>query len=243
MTWKLSGYCWKQHIINLNKTEDTMKELDDNQKARLADYLNGRTVDLTDEELNMLAEDDELANECLMIAEVADDAQTAQVKKEVKTFRMNLVWISVAACLVFGVLVAVFHNDNSQTPSVAVMQQDITQKGYNELSSASRFQTASVKGDFFSARPDVAFDIEPAQQDKVTDNDIVKVFVSENANPIYETKVISKKVKDKTTKKVKKVKMVKFADGFAQGVYSYKIYHDNNIVDRGGFMIGEEDAK
>ena len=92
-----------------------MKTLDNNQKARIADYLNGRAINISDEELQMLADDDQLASECIEIAEIAAEASregvivqfpkanqnTAQPQAQrnnSKTLRMVI--MAAAACLV-----------------------------------------------------------------------------------------------------------------------------------------------
>ena len=60
-----------------------MKEIDDNLKAKFADYLNGKKVRLSDEELALLSEDDDLAKECLEIADISSEYDKEETKRGV----------------------------------------------------------------------------------------------------------------------------------------------------------------
>gem|GEM_PF-3221862 len=108
-----------------------MKTLDNNQKARLADYINGRPVNISDEELQMLADDDQLASECIEIAEIAAEAELqqgiivqfpktqastphAEKKSSGKTLRMII--MAAAACLVLAIAIPLIINSDA-TPT------------------------------------------------------------------------------------------------------------------------------
>ena len=38
----------------------------------------------------------------------------------------------------------------------------------------------------------------------------------------------------------KKVKKIKFKDGLAEGLYEYRVFHNEVQVDQGGIVIGED---
>lgn len=217
-----------------------MKTLDDNQKARIADYLNGKPVMLSDEELDMLAQDDGLAEECLMIARVSDQYDGSVVKKEVKNFKMNVVWFSIAACLMVALMVTVFTESNQpgSQAEVASMEPGDAGNGYIEVAGVQTAALDPGQG-FYTAAPNTPFEMF-FEDDKVQEDDAVEVFAADNKKtPIFKTKVTSEKSKDRKLKKDKKVKKVKFNDGFAAGLYEYKVYHDGVVVDEAGILIGE----
>jgi len=221
-----------------------MVELNDNLKARYADYINGKKVNLSDEELNMLAQDDALAAECMQIAEISSEYDSQEIKKGVKNFKLNVLLVSVAACLMVALMITVFYEnqtDNSQTKVSALSANQEPEKGWGELSEGAsgsvKTASTSTSGDFYTAAPDTPFELEPAQQGKIFENDPVDIFVSGNPVPVMKANVKSVKSKDQKEKKVKKVK---FKDGLAEGLYEYRIYHEGRQVDQGGFVIGQD---
>ena len=221
-----------------------MKEIDDNLKAKFADYLNGKKVRLSDDELALLSEDDDLAKECLEIADISSEYDKEETKRGVKTFKLNVLLFSVAACLLVALVVTVFYDSNHQatTSVVSLDSNSEADKGWGELSSsaAHTLQTASVNSSsgFYTAAPDTPFEVEPAQQEKIVDNDIVRIYTAENPMPIMQTKVKSEKNKEKNGSK--KVKKIKFEDGLAEGLYEYRIFHNEIQIDQGGIVIGED---
>jgi hypothetical protein len=221
-----------------------MTVIDDNLKARYADYLNGKKAVLSDEELELLSEDDALAAECLEIADISSQYDDAVVKKDVKTFKINVWLFSVAACLLVALVVTVFYEngDGKKGSTASLSPNEEPQKGWGELSSeaSGTIQTASVNssGGFYTAAPDTPFEVEPAQQEKIEANDIVKVFTADNPTPIMQTSISSEKSKNK--KDSRKIKKIKFKDGLAEGLYEYRIFHGGEQVDQGGIVIGED---
>ena len=206
-----------------------MKEIDDNLKARFADYLNGKAVKLSDEELEMLSEDDNLAAECLEIAEISSDYEAMQVKKSVKSFKLNVLFLSVAACLLAVLVVTVFYENDTPTAVSTLNPNAEPQKGWGELSgeAGQSVKTASANSDgFYTAAPGMPFEVEPARQNDIYENDTVKIYTADNPTPIMITKIENGKVK--------------FEDGLAEGLYEYRVFHDSKQVDQGGIVIGEE---
>lgn len=220
-----------------------MQMPDDNLKAKFADYINGKKVSLTDEELELLSGDDALAAECLEIAEISSQYDNQEVDRNVKTFKLNVLMLSVAACLMVALLVTVFYeNADKNSTTAALTPNEEPQKGWGELSSnaSGTVQTASAESGsgFYTAAPDTPFEVEPAQQDDIQENDVVKIFTAENPTPIMQTNIKEEKSKDKKDKK--KVKKIKFEDGLAEGLYEYRVFHNEVQVDQGGIVIGED---
>ncbi|MBQ3657690.1 MAG: hypothetical protein II956_12735 [Bacteroidales bacterium] len=216
---------------------------DDNLKAKFADYINGKKVSLTDEELELLSSDDALAAECLEIAEFSSQYDTQEVDRNVKTFKLNVLLLSVAACLTVALLVTVFYeNADKNSTTAALTPNENPQKGWGEISTnaTGTVQTASTMSGsgFYTAAPDTPFEVEPAQQDDIQENDLVKIFTTENPTPIMQTNIKAEKSNDKKDKK--KVKKIKFKDGLAEGLYEYRVFHNDVQVDQGGIVIGED---
>ena len=212
-----------------------MKEIDDNLKAKFADYLNGRNVVLSPEESDMLAEDDALAAECLEIAEISSEYESTAVKKSVRTYKLNVAVLSLAACLVAALVITVLYDGGEDDTRVSSLNPGReADKGWNELSggASKTVVTASSSSEgFYTAAPDTPFEVEPARQDAVSENDTVKIFTAENPVPIMTTTVENGK---------KKVKKIRFKDGLAEGLYEYRVFHDDVQVDQGGIVIGED---
>ncbi len=124
-----------------------MKTLDNNQKARIADYLNGRAINISDEELQMLADDDQLASECIEIAEIAAEASregvivqfpkanqnTAQPQAQKNNSKaLRMVIMAAAACLVIAIAIPLFikndttNTDNNTAANVSSSEQQQT---------------------------------------------------------------------------------------------------------------------
>ncbi len=152
-----------------------MKTLDFNQKARIADYLNGRPVNISDEELQMLADDDQLASECIEIAEIAEEAalptEATSSKNSGKLIRMVI--LAAAACLVIAIAIPLFTKSDNPAANTTAEQQNTPRKrsmgilsaksldkGYYEMPEefAKMIQSASTKG-FFDFEPETPFDI------------------------------------------------------------------------------------
>ena len=184
-----------------------------------------------------------MAAECLEIAEYSSQYEAQEVDKNVKTFKLNVLLLSVAACLTVALLVTVFYeNADKNDMTAALTPNEEPQKGWGELSSdaSGTVQTASAESGsgFYTAAPDTPFEVEPAQQGEIQENDIVKIYTSENPTPIMQTNITEEKSKDKNDKK--KVKKIKFKDGLAEGLYEYRVFHNEVQVDQGGIVIGED---
>lgn len=204
-----------------------MKELDHNQKARLADYLNGKPVEITDEELNLLAEDDNLAAECLSIAEISSeyDRQTAPAKND-NSRVIRMVIMAAAACLVAVLTITVLQDSNnaSQTTSPSLAEADQPDQGFSELPKefAKFVETASTStqgNDLYTAEPNTPFDIELSQ---AYENDTLLL-----CNTRKEI-VMRLPVEDKVVP----------VEGLKAGLYCYYLVY--NHKEMGAIIIGKE---
>lgn len=152
----------KETKCNNNKKPEIMRELDNNQKARLADYVSGRPVELSEDELGLLAEDDALAAEVLEIAEIASQAEMENEQGKGKTIRMIL--MSLAACLALGISMGLVLQNaakNDPIPQKATMASaSAPDMGYTDMPDdfEALLQTASAKN-IFDHKPDEAFDL------------------------------------------------------------------------------------
>lgn len=205
-----------------------MKQLDNNQKARIADYINGKPVTLTDEELQLLAEDDNLAAECLNIAEISKEYdETASMKKRGNGRVIRMVLMAAAACVVAVLAIAVMQDSNTAThsassPSLALAE--LPDNGFSELPKefAKFVETASASSngnDLYAAEPDTPFDIELSQ---AFDGDTLLL-----CNTKKEI-VLRLPVEDKVVP----------VEGLKAGLYCYYLIY--NPKEMGAIIIGKE---
>jgi len=202
-----------------------MKQLDHNQMARLADYINGKPITLDDSEIKMLAEDDELAKECLQIAEISAQCSQTQAKKSPKTFRIALT--AIAASLILAISIAfLIKNDNSNIatqhqPKISAAMS--TDAGYSQLPKEfeAMIQTASTK-DYFDYEPNTPFDIEFS-----TEINADTLFLY---SPSVETPLITIPVSGATAT---------ITPGLAAGLYYYYLkYH---VKERNAISVGSNE--
>ena len=228
-----------------------METLDFNQKARLADYINGRPVNISDEELKMLADDDQLASECIEIAEIAEEAsrqgqgvqvkfpQTAQ-KSSGKTIRTVI--LAAAACLVIALAIPLFiksdgnsnggnhttitASDHPSTPrkrSMGILSAKSLDKGYYEMPEefSKMIHSASAKG-FFDFEPETPFDIIFSAP--------VKPDTLYLCSPRVKTPLMTIPVSGESAT---------ISPGLASGLYYY--YLKYNLKERNAIAIGTDD--
>lgn len=222
-----------------NLTHKAMKTLDNNQKARIADYINGRPVNISDEELQMLADDDHLASECIEIAEIADQAsketEAAFTKKSGKVIRMVI--MAAAACLVVAIAIPLLiqgdtpgynttAEQQSATPrkrSMGILSSKSLDKGYYELPEdfAKMIQSASAKG-FFDYEPETPFDIIFSTS--------IKPDTLYLCSPRVKTPLMTIPVSGESTT---------ISPGLASGLYYY--YLKYNLKERNAIAIGTDE--
>lgn len=238
-----------------------MKTLDHNQIARLADYLNGRQVDITDEELQMLANDDQLAAECIEIAEIAAEAslpgiqvqfpkqntqttsQRQAQKSSGKTIRMII--MAAAACLVLAVAIPLFIKgdtvstdaQNTGTSTVTDAQQTATprKRSMGILSAKSLDKGYSELPDEFEGMIRSAHTKGFFDHAPETPFDIVFATNIES-DTLY---LCSPRVKTPLMTLPVSGKSVTITDGLASGLYYY--YLKYNVKERNAISIGSED--
>lgn len=199
-----------------------MKELDNNQMARLADYINGKPVQLTDEELQMLAEDDDLAAQVMEIAQISQEAEASMGKAKGRTIRMIV--MAAAACLVMGLAMGlIFQNGTGRraTGTSSLMASQEVSKGYTNIPKEfeSLIQSASTKG-AFDFPPDQPFDITLSRS---FDNDTL-VLCNTEAKQLIKTRVNGN---------------LASIEGLASGLYYYYLIY--NPTEKGALSIGVDE--
>ncbi|MCR5454858.1 MAG: hypothetical protein K6F33_07730 [Bacteroidales bacterium] len=215
-----------------------MKTLDFNQKARIADYINGRPVKISDEELQMLADDDQLASECIEIAEIAEEAsqQTVATSSKNSGKLIRMVILAAAACLVIAIAIPLFTKSNAPASNTTAEQQSTTprkrsmgllsakslDKGYYEMPEefAKMIQSASTKG-FFDFEPETPFDIMFSTS---IEPDTLYLY-----SPRVKTPLITIPVSGESAT---------ISPGLASGLYYY--YLKYNLKERNAIAIGSD---
>jgi hypothetical protein len=228
-----------------------METLDFNQKARIADYINGRDVHISDEELKMLADDDQLASECIEIAEIAEEASRQELGVQVKFPKpaqksssnktIRTIILAAAACLVIALAIPLFIKsdgnlngsqstvsaaDQPSTPrkrSMGILSAKSLDKGYYELPEefSKMIHSASAKG-FFDYEPETPFDIIFSAP--------VKPDTLYLCSPRVKTPLMTIPVSGES---------VTIAQGLASGLYYY--YLKYNLKERNAIAIGTDD--
>jgi len=203
-----------------------MREFDNNLKARLADYVNGLPVKLTESEINLMADDDDLAAEVLEIAAISKEAgvvvASANEQGRGKTIRMII--MSLAACLVIGLsLGLVFQsakNDGNVAPqgNSALTAASAPDRGFANLPEdfESLLQTASSRSSF-DHKPNEAFDLTLGQ---AYDDDTL-VLCNANGQELLKAKVNGDIVP---------------IEGLSEGLYYYYLIY--NPKEKGALAIG-----
>lgn len=199
-----------------------MRELDNNQKARLADYVNGLPVKLTENEINMLAEDDDLAAEILEIAEISREAGNAKAQGRGKTLRMVI--MSLAACLVIGITLSMVlrsaqdENQPSAGKISSLAAASAPDKGFANLPKdfESLLQTASARSNF-DHKPNEAFDLMLSNS---YDDDTL-ILCNANGQQLLKAKVNGNIVP---------------IEGLSEGLYYYYLIY--NPKEKGALAIG-----
>lgn len=236
-----------------------MKTLDNNQKARIADYLNGRAINISDEELQMLADDDQLASECIEIAEIAAEASregvivqfpkanqnTAQPQAQrnnSKTLRMVI--MAAAACLVLAIAIPLFikndttNTDNNTAANVSSSEQQQTaprKRSMGILSAKSLDKGYSelpeeYAGLIKSASAKGYFDFEPETPFNIVFSAPVKPDTLYLYSPRVKTPLLTIPVSGESAT---------ISPGLASGLYYY--YLKYNLKERNAIAIGTED--
>ena len=230
-----------------------MKTLDHNQKARLADYLNGRPVNISDEELQMLADDDQLAAECIEIAEIAAEAsqgqgvviqfpKNAQKTSSASSNKTIRTIILAAACLIIALAIPLFiksdgNNTNGDPSSVASADQPSTprkrsmgilsakslDKGYYEMPAEFSKMIQSASAKGF-------FDFEPETPFDIIFSAPVKPDTLYLCSPRVKTPLMTLPVSGES---------VTISPGLASGLYYY--YLKYNLKERNAIAIGTDD--
>ncbi len=215
-----------------------MKELDNNQKARLADYINGMPVEVSDEELQMLSDDDKLAAECIDIAEIAAEADAVSTESETqkssskpagKTIRMVI--MAAAACLLIAIAIPLVTKSDTQDTgqpaprkrTTGILSAKSLDKGYYELPQefSSLIQSASTKG-YYDYAPETPFDIMFSQP--------IKPDTLYLCSPRVKTPLMTIPVSGESAT---------ISPGLASGLYYY--YLKYNLKERNAISIGTDD--
>jgi hypothetical protein len=231
-----------------------MKTLDHNQKARLADYLNGRPVNISDEELQMLADDDQLAAECIEIAEIAAEASQGQgvviqfPKNAQKTSSassnktIRTIILAAAACLIIALAIPLFiksdgNNTNGDPSSVASADQPSTprKRSMGILSAKSLDKgyyemPAEFSKMIQSASAKGFFDFEPETPFDIIFSAPVKPDTLYLCSPRVKTPLMTLPVSGES---------VTISPGLASGLYYY--YLKYNLKERNAIAIGTDD--
>lgn len=231
-----------------------MKTLDHNQKARLADYLNGRPVNISDEELKMLADDDQLAAECIEIAEIAAEASQGQgvviqfPKNAQKTSSassnktIRTIILAAAACLIIALAIPLFiksdgNNTNGDPSSVASADQPSTprKRSMGILSAKSLDKgyyemPAEFSKMIQSASAKGFFDFEPETPFDIIFSAPVKPDTLYLCSPRVKTPLMTLPVSGES---------VTISPGLASGLYYY--YLKYNLKERNAIAIGTDD--
>ncbi len=231
-----------------------MKTLDHNQKARLADYLNGRPVNISDEELQMLADDDQLAAECIEIAEIAAEASQGQgvviqfPKNAQKTSSassnktIRTIILAAAACLITALAIPLFiksdgNNTNGDPSSVASADQPSTprKRSMGILSAKSLDKgyyemPAEFSKMIQSASAKGFFDFEPETPFDIIFSAPVKPDTLYLCSPRVKTPLMTLPVSGES---------VTISPGLASGLYYY--YLKYNLKERNAIAIGTDD--
>ncbi len=232
-----------------------MKTLDNNQKARLADYINGRAVNISDEELQLLADDDQLASECIEIAEIAAEASREGVvvpfekttstqrpaqKSNGKTIRMVI--MAAAACLVLAIAIPLVikndtpNPDNNTTATSNEQQQPTPRKRSMGILSAKSLDKGyselpeEYAGMIKSASAKGFFDFEPETPFDIVFSAPVKPDTLYLYSPRVKTPLMTIPVSGES---------VTISPGLASGLYYY--YLKYNLKERNAIAIGSED--
>jgi hypothetical protein len=231
-----------------------MKTLDHNQKARLADYLNGRPVNISDEELQLLADDDQLAAECIEIAEIAAEASQGQgvviqfPKNAQKTSSassnktIRTIILAAAACLIIALAIPLFiksdgNNTNGDPSSVASADQPSTprKRSMGILSAKSLDKgyyemPAEFSKMIQSASAKGFFDFEPETPFDIIFSAPVKPDTLYLCSPRVKTPLMTLPVSGES---------VTISPGLASGLYYY--YLKYNLKERNAIAIGTDD--
>lgn len=193
--------------------------------ARLADYINGKPVQLTEEELQMLADNDDLAAQVLEIAQISQEAEDSMGKAKGRTIRMII--MAAAACLVMGIAMGLIFQSGQGNRQMhgasSLMAAQAPDKGYSSVPKEfeSLIQSASAKGSF-DFPPNQPFDITLSRS---YDNDTL-VLCNTEANPLIRTKVNDN---------------LASIEGLAPGLYYYYLIY--NPTEKGALSIGVDDPQ
>ncbi len=206
-----------------------MKEIDNNLKARLADYINGKPVAITDEELQLMADNDDLTAEVMEIAEIAQLAETAPavdaVTRRGKGVTIRLVVLAAAACIALGIglgLVFQNHSGGAVAPSEGALAEATgLSQGFQSLPDdiEKLMESASICNSF-DYPPYQPFDIvlaKPCNGDTLVlcnaqNQQLLKTKVNDNYAPI---------------------------EGLASGLYYYYLIYNPTI--KGVLSIGTDE--
>ena len=234
-----------------------MKTLDNNQKARLADYINGRPVNISDEELQMLADDDQLASECIEIAEIAAEAETQQgiivqfpksqtstpqteKKSSGKTLRMII--MAAAACLVLAIAIPlIINSDATPTDNTAATSTDDQQSATPRKRSMGILSAKSLDKGYYELPEEFSkmiqtasnkgyFDFAPETPFDIIFSAPVKPDTLYLCSPRVKTPLMTIPVSGESAT---------ISPGLASGLYYY--YLKYNLKERNAIAIGTED--
>ncbi|MBO4772754.1 MAG: hypothetical protein J5595_09470 [Bacteroidales bacterium] len=231
-----------------------MKTLDNNQKARLADYINGRAVNISDEELQLLADDDQLASECIEIAEIAAEASREGVvvpfdnttttqrpaqKNNGKTIRMII--MAAAACLVIAIAIQFLTKNDTTTIPTDTASTDTEQQPPPRKRSMGILSAKSLDKGYYelpeefskmiqSAHTKGYFDFEPETPFDIVFSAPVKPDTLYLYSPRVKTPLMVLPVSGES---------VTISPGLASGLYYY--YLKYNLKERNAIAIGTED--
>ncbi len=199
-----------------------MREIDNNLKARLADYVNGLPARLTDQEIDLMAQDDDLAAEILEIASIAREAGATKAQGRGKTIRMII--MSLAACLVVGISIGLILQSSSKENQTGangistLASATAPDKGFSNMPEEfeALLQTASTKSTF-DHKPNEAFDLTLSQ---AYDDDTL-VLCNANGQELMKAKVNGNIVP---------------IEGLSEGLYYYFLIY--NPKEKGALAIG-----
>lgn len=235
-----------------------MKTLDNNQKARLADYINGRPVNISDEELQMLADDDQLASECIEIAEIAAEAETQQgiivqfpknnrqtstpqTEQKPSSNTLRMIIMAAAACLILAIAIPlIINSDTSPTDNTAATTADQQQATPRKRSMGILSAKSLDKGYYelpeefskmiHSASNKGYFDFAPETPFDIIFSAPVKPDTLYLCSPRVKTPLMTIPVSGESAT---------ISPGLASGLYYY--YLKYNLKERNAIAIGTED--
>lgn len=205
-----------------------MKELDNNQKARLADYLNGKPVTVSDWELQLMADSDELAAEIMDIASISAEVQmpaaqdAPEEKRRGRGATIRLIIMAAAACLVIGIgmgLMFQTQGNNVMAPShSALAETQVLDQGISSMPAdiEEMMQSASLHG-AYDYPPYQPFDIVLSK----SYNDDTLVLCNAQNQRLLKTRVNDNYVP---------------IEGLAPGLYYYYLIY--NPIVKGVLSIG-----